>query len=57
MVFLIPLLVIIAIVFGLDYIYFKDQDKLIQIDKKEQDFNSSLEEQRKQYIKDLFKTK
>nr|WP_251823168.1 hypothetical protein [Campylobacter jejuni] len=35
MVFLIPLLIIIGVIFGIDYVYFKNQDLKVQV-KKEQ---------------------
>lgn len=58
MVFLIPLLILIAIIFGVDYLYFSDEDAKVQ-DKKEQkkEQNSSLEKQRQEYLENLFKKK
>ncbi|ARJ56565.1 hypothetical protein [Campylobacter cuniculorum] len=54
MIFLIPLLLIIAVIFGIDYFYFNDQT-----DKKEYkiEHNSSLEKQKQDYIENLFKQK
>lgn len=57
MVFLIPLLVIIVVVFGIDYVYFKNQDSQIQSKKDYKELNSSLEKEKKEYIEKLFKTK
>lgn len=57
MVFLIPLLVIIVVVFGIDYVYFKNQDLQIQSKKDYKELNSSLEKEKKEYIEKLFKTK
>lgn len=57
MVFLIPLLVIIVVVFGVDYVYFKNQDSQIQSKKDYKELNSSLEKEKKEYIEKLFKTK
>lgn len=57
MVFLIPLLVIIVVVFGIDYVYFKNQDSQIQGKKDYKELNSSLEKEKKEYIEKLFKTK
>ncbi|EJD2281826.1 hypothetical protein M1R59_001567 [Campylobacter jejuni] len=71
MVFLIPLLIIIGVIFGIDYVYFKNQDLKAQVkkeqkelnsslekEKKEQkELNSSLEKEKKEYIEKLFKTK
>ncbi|CAM4017937.1 hypothetical protein N4T57_04990 [Campylobacter hepaticus] len=55
MIFLIPFLLIIAIIFGIDYIYFKDQNASIQSKIEQVDLNSSLEKEKRQYIKNLFK--
>lgn len=60
MVFLIPLLIVIGVIFGIDYVYFKNQDLKVQVKqvKKEQkELNSSLEKEKKEYIEKLFKTK
>ncbi|EAK3770370.1 hypothetical protein CX021_00710 [Campylobacter jejuni] len=54
MVFLIPLLIIIGVIFGIDYVYFKNQDLKAQVKKE---LNSSLEKEKKEYIEKLFKTK
>ncbi|EAI0750098.1 hypothetical protein E0304_09950, partial [Campylobacter jejuni] len=42
MVFLIPLLIIIGIIFGIDYVYFKNQDLKAQVKKEQKELNSSL---------------
>ncbi|EAK6993317.1 Sec-independent protein translocase subunit TatA2 [Campylobacter jejuni] len=57
MVFLIPLLIIIGVIFGIDYVYFKNQDLKAQVKKEQKELNSSLEEEKKEYIEKLFKTK
>ncbi|HGG0540583.1 TPA: Sec-independent protein translocase subunit TatA2 [Campylobacter jejuni] len=57
MVFLIPLLVIIGVIFGIDYVYFKNQDLKAQVKKEQKELNSSLEKEKKEYIEKLFKTK
>ncbi|EMU6400001.1 hypothetical protein BGS41_08935 [Campylobacter sp. 108] len=57
MVFLIPLLIIIGVIFGIDYVYFKNQDLKVQVKKEQKELNSSLEKERKEYIEKLFKTK
>jgi len=57
MVFLIPLLIIIGVIFGIDYVYFKNQDLKAQVKKEQKELNSSLEKEEKEYIEKLFKTK
>ena len=57
MVFLIPLLIIIGVIFGIDYVYFKNQDLKVQVKKEQKELNSSLEKKKKEYIEKLFKTK
>ncbi|EPY5504006.1 Sec-independent protein translocase subunit TatA2 [Campylobacter jejuni] len=57
MVFLIPLLIIIGVIFGIDYVYFKNQDLKVQVNKEQKELNSSLEKEKKEYIEKLFKTK
>ncbi|HED0433572.1 TPA: Sec-independent protein translocase subunit TatA2 [Campylobacter jejuni] len=57
MVFLIPLLIIIGVIFGIDYMYFKNQDLKAQVKKEQKELNSSLEKEKKEYIEKLFKTK
>ena len=57
MVFLIPLLIIIGVIFGIDYVYFKNQDLIVQVKKEQKELNSSLEKEKKEYIEKLFKTK
>ncbi|MFK0406169.1 Sec-independent protein translocase subunit TatA2 [Campylobacter jejuni] len=57
MVFLIPLLIIIGVIFGIDYVYFKNQDLKAQVKKEQKELNSSLEKEKKEYIEELFKTK
>ncbi|HEH3963851.1 TPA: hypothetical protein SGZ69_001552 [Campylobacter jejuni] len=43
MVFLIPLLIIIGVIFGIDYVYFKNQDLKVQVKKEQKELNSSLD--------------
>ncbi|ELD3685646.1 Sec-independent protein translocase subunit TatA2 [Campylobacter jejuni] len=57
MVFLIPLLIIIGVIFGIDYVYFKNQDLKVQVKKEQKELNSSLGKEKKEYIEKLFKTK
>ncbi|APA49158.1 hypothetical protein EWN55_07590 [Campylobacter jejuni] len=57
MVFLIPLLIIIGVIFGIDYVYFKNQDLKAQVKKEQKELNSSLEKEKKECIEKLFKTK
>ncbi|EAK3634312.1 TPA: Sec-independent protein translocase subunit TatA2 [Campylobacter jejuni] len=57
MVFLIPLLIVIGVIFGIDYMYFKNQDLKVQVKKEQKELNSSLEKEKKEYIEKLFKTK
>ncbi|AXL42118.1 Sec-independent protein translocase subunit TatA2 [Campylobacter jejuni] len=57
MVFLISLLIIIGVIFGIDYVYFKNQDLKAQVKKEQKELNSSLEKEKKEYIEKLFKTK
>ncbi|EPU7282883.1 hypothetical protein [Campylobacter upsaliensis] len=54
MVFLLPLLFIIALLFGIDYYYFKDikQEKI----QKEEN-NLTLEQEKRKHIESLFKNK
>ncbi|EJP4818552.1 hypothetical protein ACX1QV_000776 [Campylobacter upsaliensis] len=53
MVFLLPLLIVIALLFGIDY-YFKDikQEKI----QKEEN-NLTLEQEKRKHIESLFKNK
>ncbi|MEA8939468.1 Sec-independent protein translocase subunit TatA2 [Campylobacter jejuni] len=57
MVFLIPLLIVIGVIFGIDYVYFKNQDLKVQVQKEQKELNSSLEKEKKEYIEKLFKTR
>ncbi|HEG0493574.1 TPA: hypothetical protein SB542_001217 [Campylobacter jejuni] len=57
MVFLIPLFIVIGVIFGIDYVYFKNQDLKAQVQKEQKELNSSLEKEKKEYIEKLFKTK
>lgn len=52
MIFLIPILLIIAIIFGIDYIYFDDKTSKKEPIKTEQ--NSTLEKEKQEYIESLF---
>ncbi|EOI2575221.1 Sec-independent protein translocase subunit TatA2, partial [Campylobacter jejuni] len=53
MVFLIPLLIVIGVIFGIDYVYFKNQDLKVQVKKEQKELNSSLEKEKKEYIEKL----
>lgn len=57
MVFLIPLLVIIAIVFGIDYLYFSNEDAQVKKEQKIDQVNPNLDKQRQEYLEKLFKEK
>ncbi|MCW1585490.1 hypothetical protein OLS48_10715 [Campylobacter jejuni] len=52
-----PLLIIIGVIFGIDYVYFKNQDLKVQVKKEQKELNSSLEKEKKNNIEKLFKTK
>ncbi|KAA8604388.1 MULTISPECIES: hypothetical protein [unclassified Campylobacter] len=52
MIFLIPILIIIAILFGIDYLYFND-DK--NTNKTKQELNISIDDEKQKHIKELFK--
>ncbi|EJI8568455.1 hypothetical protein VXI30_001649 [Campylobacter jejuni] len=47
MVFLIPLLIIIGVIFGIDYVYFKNQDLKAQVKKEQKELNSSCRRKNK----------
>ncbi len=53
MVFLIPLLVIIGVIFGIDYVYFKNQDLKVQVKKEQKELNSSLEKEKKRIYRKI----
>ncbi|HDZ5065961.1 TPA: hypothetical protein RTH03_000035 [Campylobacter jejuni] len=55
MIFLIPLLFVIALIFGIDYLYFSNENKEVQ--KKEQKQDLNLDEKKQEYLKELFKPK
>ncbi|XUP62039.1 hypothetical protein UXU46_05985 [Campylobacter jejuni] len=57
MVFLIPLLIIIGVIFGIDYVYFKNQNLKVKKEQQNNKSDSSLEKEKKEYIKNLFKEK
>lgn len=56
MIFLVPLLIIIAVIFGIDYLYFSDDDEALK-EKKEQKIekNLSLEEKKNELKSLLYK--
>ncbi len=57
MIFLIPLLVVIAIIFGIDYLYFSDEDAQVKKEQKIDKTNPNLDKQRQEYLQELFKEK
>lgn len=56
MIFLVPLLIIIAVIFGIDYLYFSDDDEALK-EKKEKKIekNLSLEEKKNELKSLLYK--
>lgn len=54
MIFLIPLLLVIAVVFGIDYLYFDDKADKKEIKTEQNEQNLTLEEQKQEYIRGLF---
>lgn len=55
MIFLIPLLIFFAVIFGIDYLYFSDKDLAIKEQKEiKLEENNSLKQE---YLKQLFNTK
>ncbi|MFK0422525.1 hypothetical protein ACISNW_07910 [Campylobacter jejuni] len=57
MIFLIPLLIIIVLLFGFKYVKYKKKDLKAKDKKEQKELNSSLEKEKKEYIEKLFKTK
>lgn len=57
MVFLIPLLVIVAVIFGIDYLYFNDENAKVKKEQKIHKTEPNLDKQREEYLKHLFKEK
>ncbi|TKX29937.1 hypothetical protein [Campylobacter estrildidarum] len=58
MIFLIPLLLIVAILFGIDYLYFGDENSKAKAKLElKQESNPSLEQEKKKYLDQLFKPK
>ncbi|MBZ7935793.1 MULTISPECIES: hypothetical protein [Campylobacter] len=58
MIFLIPLLIIVGVIFGIDYLYFSDENSKIETQKEiKQEMNSSLKDERSKYIEELFDSK
>lgn len=53
MVFLIPLLIVIGVIFGIDYVYFKNQDLKVQVKKEQKELNSSLEKEKKRIYRKI----
>lgn len=54
MIFLIPLLIFFAVIFGIDYLYFSDEDLAIKEQKEiKAEVNNSLKQE---YLKQLFNT-
>lgn len=56
MIFLIPLLIVIAVIFGIDYLYFSDEDQKIEKKIPLQN-DENLQKEREEYLKNLFKDK
>jgi len=54
MIFLIPFLIVVVLIFGVDYLYFSDINEELKQTKIEQ--NSSLEQERLKHIKGLFES-
>ncbi|MBZ7949343.1 hypothetical protein [Campylobacter molothri] len=58
MIFLIPLLIIIGVIFGIDHLYFSNENNKIESKKEvKQEINSSLIDERSKYIEKLFNSK
>ncbi|EIQ8882346.1 hypothetical protein MPT78_000526 [Campylobacter jejuni] len=57
MVFLIPLLVIVAVIFGIDYLYFNDENTKVKEEQQINKTDPNLDKQREEYLKHLFKEK
>ncbi|HEB7543718.1 TPA: hypothetical protein RZH61_001160, partial [Campylobacter coli] len=55
--FLIPLLIIIAIIFGIDYLYFNDENVKVKEEQQIHKSDPNLDKQREEYLKHLFKEK
>lgn len=52
MIFLIPLLLVVALVFGLDYLYFQEENRALKEQKMHND-DKKLKQTKGQYIKEL----
>ncbi|MBK2000646.1 hypothetical protein ACD575_00440 [Campylobacter sp. LH-2024] len=58
MIFLIPLLIIVGVIFGIDHLYFSNENNKIESKKEvKQEINSSLIDERSKYIEKLFNSK
>ncbi|MFX3626486.1 hypothetical protein ACD574_00475 [Campylobacter sp. LH-2024] len=58
MIFLIPLLIIVGVIFGIDHLYFSNENNKIESKKEvKQEMNSSLIDERSKYIEKLFNSK
>ncbi|MBZ7941541.1 hypothetical protein [Campylobacter molothri] len=58
MIFLIPLLIIVGVIFGIDHLYFSNENNKIESKKEvKQEINSSLIDERNKYIEKLFNSK
>ncbi|WP_417903962.1 hypothetical protein ACD571_00310 [Campylobacter sp. LH-2024] len=58
MIFLIPLLIIVGVIFGIDHLYFSNKNNKIESKKEvKQEINSSLIDERSKYIEKLFNSK
>lgn len=58
MIFLIPLLIIVGVIFGIDHLYFSNENNKIESKKEvKREINSSLIDERSKYIEKLFNSK
>lgn len=56
MVFLIPLLFVIALIFGLDYYYFEEENRNLKEQKtQENKKRANCEQDKEEYLKNLLK--
>lgn len=55
MIFLIPLLIIFGIIFGIDYVYFKEENEKLK-EQKEQCIKLDKNTSKEQYLNTLFKS-
>ena len=55
MIFLLPIIFVIIVIFRIDYLYFSEENK--QIINKNKELNESLEKQKQEFIEKIFKNK